>query len=110
MTKRKNELFIDKQGEEYIVSMTPEMQDDIGTVGFVEFFETDQVKENDPLAHIEASKTVLEVLSPLSGTIVARNEAAISQPELLNSAKQEENWIVKLKDVAESDFNAIEDN
>lgn len=110
MTKRKNELFIDKQGENYVISMTPELQDDVGTVGFVEFFDNDKVEENEALANIEASKTVLEVLSPLAGTVVERNEAAIKEPELLNSAKSEENWIVKLGDVSEKDFNNLEDN
>ena len=55
MTKRKNELFVDKQGDEYVISMTPEMQDDVGTVGFVEFVDKDDVKEGDTLANIEAS-------------------------------------------------------
>lgn len=33
MKKRANFLFIEKQDDVYTVSMTPELQDDIGTVG-----------------------------------------------------------------------------
>ena len=109
MTKRKNELFVDKQGDEYVISMTPEMQDDVGTVGFVEFVDKDDVKEGDTLANIEASKTVLDVLSPLAGRIVARHEEAEKNPELLNSSKQEESWIVRLGDVSEEEYNKLED-
>lgn len=109
MTKRGNYLFVEKQGEEYLVSMTPELQDDIGTVGFLEFTEGDEVKKDDVLANVEASKTVLEVLSPLAGTVVARNDKAEGQPELLNSAKTEENWLVKLTDVDQAEFDQLEE-
>lgn len=109
MTKRANYLFVEKQGEEYLVSMTPELQDDVGTVGFLEFTETDTVQKDDVLANVEASKTVLEVLSPLAGKVVARNQAAEGQPDLLNSAKTEENWIVKLTDVDQAEFDKLED-
>ena len=109
MTKRANYLFIDKQDNEYIVSMTPELQDDIGTVGYVDFSDEESVKKDDSLASIEASKTVMEILSPLNGTVSARNEAAVSEPSLLNSAKQEENWLVKLTDVDKEAFAGLED-
>lgn len=109
MTKRANYLFVEKQGEEYLVSMTPELQDDVGTVGFLEFTETDTVQKDDVLANVEASKTVLEVLSPLAGRVVARNQAAEGQPDLLNSAKTEENWLVKLTDVDQAEFDKLED-
>ena len=53
-------------------------------------------------------KTVLELASPLAGEVVERNEALTSEPSLLNSAKSEENWIVKLKGVDEEAFNQLE--
>ena len=36
--------------------MTPELQDDIGTVGYVEFVSPDEVKVDDEIVSIEASK------------------------------------------------------
>ncbi|MBR7553140.1 glycine cleavage system protein H [Allobacillus sp. GCM10007491] len=109
MKKRANFLFIEKQDDVYTVSMTPELQDDIGTVGFVEFVDEDNVKKDDPILNLEASKTVLEAYSPLTGKIVERNDKAVSEPALLNSAKTEENWLIKLSDVDEAEFNQLED-
>ena len=43
-----------KVGDLYVFSMTPELQDDIGTVGHVEF--VSQVKVDDEIVSIEASK------------------------------------------------------
>lgn len=109
MKKRANFLFVEKNDDIYTFSMTPEFQDDIGTVGFVEYLDVDHLEVDDPIFNLEASKTVLELSAPLSGKIVERNEAVTSEPTLLNSAKPEENWIVKLTDVDEDDFNQLED-
>ncbi len=109
MKKRSEFLFIEKEDQTYILSMTPELQDDIGTVGFVEFTMGDEVKKDDTILSLEASKTVLELESPIAGKVVARNEALISEPALLNSSKSEENWIVKLTDIDEDVFNQLEE-
>lgn len=107
MQKIANYLLITKNGEEYTISMTEDLQEEVGTVGFVELTEEDTVEVNDTLVNLEASKTVMEVASPLAGTISARNEAAVEEPNLLSSEKPEDNWIVKLKDVDEAAFNAL---
>ncbi|WP_339230405.1 glycine cleavage system protein H [Oceanobacillus sp. FSL K6-2867] len=109
MKKRGNFLFIERNDDVYTLSMTPELQDDIGTVGFVEYMNGDTLNVDDTILNIEASKTVIDVASPLAGKIVVRNEAAISEPTLLNSAKTEENWVVKLTDVDEEAFNQLEE-
>lgn len=108
MKKRADFLFIEKQDHHYIISMTPELQDDVGTVGFVEFTSDNTVKVDDMIANLEASKTVLELNAPIDGDIIERNQAAVSEPSLLNSANPEENWIVKLTNINENAFNQLE--
>lgn len=109
MKKHDNFLFIEKTNDVYIISMTPELQDDVGTVGFVEFADTNLLEKGEAILNLEASKTVLEIESPLSGKIIERHEALLTEPSLLNSAKSEENWIVKLSDVDEAEFDILED-
>lgn len=109
MKKRGDFLFVEKDNQTYTISITPELQDDIGTVGFVEFTLEDQLEIGDPILNLEASKTVFEMASPLAGKVVERNEAVISEPTLLNSHKSEENWVVKLINVDEEAFNQLED-
>lgn len=108
MKKLANYLWVEKNGEEYTLIMTPELQDDVGTVGFVEFTENKTVEKNDSLLELEGSKTVLDLTTPLAGEIVAINEKAEDSPELLNSADPGESWVVKLTGVDEADFNALE--
>ena len=109
MKKRVDFLFVEKNGDIYTISMTPELQDDIGTVGLVEFSDADALEVDDVILDLEASKTVFELASPLAGKIVERNEVLTSEPTLLNSAKSEENWVVKLTDVDEEAFSRLED-
>lgn len=107
MAKLANYLYVEKEGNQYIYRMTPELQDDVGTVGYVEFIGGDDVNVNDEIVSIEASKTVLDVQSPLAGKIVERNTKAEDAPSILNSEKPEENWLVKLENVDEDAYNAL---
>lgn len=107
MTKRGNYLFVEEE-KTYTVSMTPELQDDVGTVGYVEFAKGDTVEKNGALANIEASKTVMEIQSPIAGKIIEKNTAAEDNPALLNSADPKENWIVRLVEVSDADYDALE--
>lgn len=109
MKKRGNYLWVTKENDVYTVSMTPELQDDVGTVGFFEFADATEIKAGDPIANIEAAKTILEIQSPISGRIIERNEKAPQEPAILNSAKAEDNWLIKLTDVNEDEFNGLED-
>lgn len=107
MKKLANYLWVEKVNNRYVYRMTPELQDDIGTVGYVEFMGPDDINVDDEIVSIEASKTVLDVQSPLAGTIVERNKKAEDEPTILNSEKPEENWLVKLENVDEAAFNAL---
>lgn len=109
MKKFANYLWVEKTDDTYTISMTPELQDDVGTIGYVEFAEGEQLEKDGLILNLEASKTVMGILSPLAGRIVSRNEAALEQPTLLNSPKAEENWLVRLTGVDEAAFAGLED-
>jgi glycine cleavage system H protein len=46
---------------------------------------------------IEASKAVFEILSPVSGTVIAVNEKLIESPEMLNQNPYEQGWIAEIE-------------
>ncbi|MGC4432299.1 glycine cleavage system protein H, partial [Streptococcus suis] len=73
-----------------------ELQDDVGTLGFVIFSDKEVLEVNDEILNLEASKTVMAILTPIAGRVVERNTAALEQPTLLNSEKPEENWLIRL--------------
>lgn len=109
MRKFANFLWIDKEGDRYTIRMTPELQDDVGTIGFVQFSQDEVLEPEEEIVSIEASKTVMSIVTPIGGKVVAYNKAAVDEPTLLNSEKPEEHWLVVLTDVDEAQFMALED-
>ncbi|MCS4536934.1 MULTISPECIES: glycine cleavage system protein H [unclassified Mycoplasma] len=112
MKKIAKYLIIEKvESNLYYLRMTPEMQDDIGTIGFLQFKNTDkaELKANDEFASLEASKAVLTLKMPLDAKVVEWNEAAKTDPKLISSADDKLNWIMKLSDIEKDVFEALED-
>ena len=47
---------------------------------------------------LESVKAASEVYSPVSGTVVAKNEAVEAAPALINSSAMDEGWLFKVDD------------
>ncbi|APT19077.1 hypothetical protein FC62_GL000345 [Amylolactobacillus amylotrophicus DSM 20534] len=70
----------------------------LGKVKFVSLPETDtKVEQGKHLFDVEAEKTVLDIDSPLSGQIVARNEEVEDNPDYLDLADHAKNWLFLIK-------------
>ncbi len=97
--KKLRELFMGyEKRDTYTLSMTP-VKDDVGRSAMWNL--PRKPSRAGDSASLEASKTVLDIFSPLSGRIVEVNSAAQDQPTLLNSANPAESWLVRLTDVEE---------
>ena len=79
------------------LGLTPEFQEELGDIGYVDITSAPKIQEGDTLVIIEATKVSIEMISPISGAIVARNEVAEANPTLLDSEYRTNNWIVKIK-------------
>jgi glycine cleavage system H protein len=94
------------QGEEARFGITWYAQDALGEVVFYEPPEIGtEVAKDKPYAEVESVKAVSDVYAPLSGEIVAVNEALSESPELINEDPYGEGWLVrvKLSDPSEAD-------
>ncbi|MCX6250920.1 MAG: glycine cleavage system protein H [Bacteroidetes bacterium] len=56
--------------------------------------EIDQFGE---VGEIESSKSVFELISPVSGKVISINETIVQQPELINENPYESGWIAELE-------------
>ena len=108
--KRSHDLWIKKEAEIYTIGMTPELQDEVGEIGFAALAECGPIEVDGELADLEASKMVVAVPSPLKGVIVERNSEVEERPSLLNSTKTSENCLVKMTAVDETFFNQLPNN
>lgn len=56
-----------------------------------------EVKRGQSMGTLEAAKMTGDLIAPVSGTIVARNDAAISNPALVNESPYADGWLVVVK-------------
>ena len=73
-------------------------QDSLGEVVFFDLPSVGaSVKKDAPYAEVESVKAVSDVIAPLSGEIVAVNDALTDNPNLINEDPYGEGWLVKLR-------------
>lgn len=81
-------------------------QDALGDVVFVDVPEMGAVvNAGEPCSEVESTKSVSDVNAPVSGTIVAVNEALETNPELVNTDPYGEGWfaVIEASDTSELD-------
>jgi glycine cleavage system H protein len=94
------------EGDEATFGITWYAQDALGEVVFYEPPEAGAtVTKDEPYTEVESVKAVSDVYAPLSGEVVAVNDAASEKPELINEDPYGVGWLVKvrLSDSAEAD-------
>jgi len=80
------------------VGITDYAQSELGDVVFVELPEIgDEVEAAENFGTIEAVKTVSELFSPLTGTVVEVNELLADSPDLVNTDPYGKGWMIKVK-------------
>ena len=92
--------------DEFVVGITDYAQGELGDVVFVELPSPgDSFARMDVFGTIEAVKAVSDLYSPLSGEVVAVNEALEDDPALVNSDPYGEGWMVRIRarDMSELD-------
>ena len=86
------------------VGISDHAQHELGDVVFVELPEVDtEVAAGDEVAVVESVKAASDIYSPVSGTVVAINEALEEAPEVVNDSPYGDGWFFKIipSDIAE---------
>lgn len=80
------------------LGLTAATLEELGDISFVDLPKIGtELALGDSLTSIEATKAVLDFDTPFAGTIVAINEMALETPASLNTASQDDNWLVEIK-------------
>lgn len=72
--------------------------EELGDIVFVELPEEGaQLEQGSSFGTVESVKAVEELVAPVPGTVVRRNEAVLASPEDLQSDPYGEGWLLQLK-------------
>jgi glycine cleavage system H protein len=86
------------EGDEATFGITWYAQDSLGEVVFFQLPTIGEtVKKDESYAEVESVKAVSDVIAPLSGEIVAINDALTDAPETINEDPYGAGWLVKVR-------------
>ena len=92
------------------LGITDHAQDLLGDMVFVELPEPGRtLKAGQECAVVESVKAASDVYSPISGEVLAVNEAIADSPELVNKDPYGEGWMMRIQPAAASDLDALLD-
>jgi len=90
--------YLRLDGDVGAVGITNHAQEQLGDVVFVDLPEIGStVSKGDEIAVVESVKAASEIYAPVSGEIVAVNEALVENPSLVNESAEDDAWFFKIK-------------
>ncbi len=104
----KDHEWISIDGDIATIGITDFAQKELGDIVYVEVETLDQsLEKDDVFGTVEAVKTVSDLFLPLTGEIIAFNDALESDPETVNSDPYGKGWMVKVKIANSSEITEL---
>ena len=98
------------EGDEAIVGITDDAQDQLGDIVFIDIpTEGDSLEAGDVFGTIEVVKTVSDLFLPIAGEVLCQNEALADNPELVKQDPYGEGWLIKIKPNNAADIEGLLD-
>src|SRR5690348_10639196 len=94
----KDHEWVRVEGDVAVIGITDYAQTQLGDVVYVELPQLGRrVEKGKEAAVVESVKAASEVYAPLTGEVVAVNDALSGEPGKINSDPQGEGWFLKLR-------------
>ena len=94
----KDHEWISVDGDTATIGITDHAQRELGDIVYVDIDTIDKdIAQHDVFGTVEAVKTVSDLFSPISGTVLEVNAKLADAPETVNSDPYGEGWIIKMK-------------
>jgi glycine cleavage system H protein len=92
------------------IGITDYAQEQLGDIVFVQLPGVgDQLTAGETCGELESTKSVSDLYAPVSGRVVARNDALDSSPELVNADPYGEGWMLEVVPADRSDLESLLD-
>ncbi|MDQ2771395.1 MAG: glycine cleavage system protein GcvH [Bacteroidota bacterium] len=93
----KDHEWIRVEGDAVYVGITDHAQKELGDIVYVDIDTLDkEVAQHDVFGTVEAVKTVSDLFSPITGTVLEINDKLGDAPETVNSDPYGDGWMVKI--------------
>jgi glycine cleavage system H protein len=93
----KEHEWVRVEGDVAYVGITDHAQKELGDIVYVDIDTLDkEIAQNEVFGTVEAVKTVSDLFSPISGTVLEINSHLDGTPEAVNSDPYGDGWMVKI--------------
>jgi glycine cleavage system H protein len=100
--------WVKQDGEKLVIGVTNFAQEQLGDLVFIELPEVGATLEADePFGSIESPKAVEDLIAPISGEVVERNDEVVDNPEVVNEDPYGDGWLIALKLDENTDLDAL---
>lgn len=97
------------EGEEATLGITWYAQDSLGELVHYEPPEEGAaITKDSSYGEVESVKAVSDVISPLSGEVIAVNEAVVAEPELVNDDPYGRGWLIRIRISDRTELDALQ--
>ena len=94
---RSNHIWVRHEGEVVTVGLDALGLESLGDMAYISLQAVGfPVSRGEPMGTLEAAKMVGDLVTPVSGVIAARNEAALRDPSLVNREPYGVGWLVQV--------------
>ena len=101
--------WVKVEGDIATVGVTVFAQSEMGDITYVDMPDVDdEVAKDEEFGALESVKASGDLVCPVTGTVVERNDELEDQPELINSDPYT-NWIIKVKMSDPSELDELMD-
>ena len=102
--------YVKSEGELIRVGISAFAVDQLGDIVFVELPEVgDSLTQGSSFGSVESVKAVEDMLSPIDGTVEARNESVLASPEELQNDPYGEGWLLLVRPSAPGQVDGLMD-
>jgi len=91
--------WVRREGDDEVtIGITDFAQDALGDIVYVSLPEVGEaLGGGTSVGELESTKSVSDVYAPVSGAVVARNDALEQAPDLINSDPYGEGWLLRVR-------------
>lgn len=106
----KDHEWVRVQGDRAVIGITAHAANELGDVVFVELPQVGAtLKQFTVFGAVESVKAVSDLFSPISGSVLARNEALSTAPESINADPYGSGWLLEIQLGDPSELNQLLD-
>jgi len=106
----KQHVWVGVEDRHVHLGLTNYIQGALGSVLSVELPDVgDSIEEGEIFAEIESASTVHELVSPVTGTVMAVNSALEDHPAVINEDPHSEGWLIEVRLKNEEELDSLMD-